>query len=466
MKFSRLVVQILLVVAVVTSFILSFFIWTNTARYQRGRNIDVSTSDVDKNKTPINQIISPTQVIWQDGKEQRLIYNNKDNISVSMQKIIKNWKVGAFSQEFSKDGAKYQKMIQRKNMIQLVYPTNISIRTLGYLMNNTTLQKATDHQFNRILFSVNDKDDDNIYLANDKTYTVYKASVKDASSKPIIKLAKKANIDLKIKLNLMKHGVVTFYTEPVTLKSYSYVLSTKADSEYTTNLFDSNTDDINSSTNGNVYTYNVGESKRLVSDHEKNELTFSDYTDTSVPKDMLSFFQRGYKQATNIQNSVSNLRLYEASWKNKSLVYREYVEGFPIFKKIEFGSIKISFSRNGSTESFLSKVLEVPVPSDMRNATLKPTTEIVKELNNIGYSPSEIQKLEVGYQWTNEEDNSDVIDLEPTYYIKIDDHWRSFESWTNMSAETSSSQNNSSSSSSSTSQSSNYATQSSSSEGE
>lgn len=443
MKFSRLVVQILLVVAVVTSFILSFFIWTNTARYQRGRNIDVSTSDVDKNKTPIDQIISPTQIIWQDGKDQRLLYNNKDNISFNMQKTIKNWKVGEFKEEFTKDGAKYQKLIQRKDMIQLIYPTDISIRTLGYLLGNNQLQKAKDHPFNRILLSTDDKDTDEIYLANDENYTVYEASVKGASADPIIKLARKANIDLKVKLNLMKHGVVTFYSDPITLKRYSYVMSSKADSEYTTNLFDTNTDDINNSAEGNTYTYSVGESKRLVSDHDKNELTFSDYTDTSVPKDLLTFFQRGYKKATNIQNSVSNLRLYDASWKNKTLIYREYVEGFPIFKKSEFGSIKIVFSRNGSTEQFLNKVLEVPVPSDLRNVTLKPTTEIMKELNNAGYSPSDIQKLEVGYQWTNEEDNNSVVDLEPTYYIKINNHWKSFDDWTGISAQTVSSYNSS-----------------------
>lgn len=441
MKFSRLIVQILLVVAVITSFVLSFFIWTNTARYQRDRNVDVASSDVDKNKTPIDQIISPTQVIWQDGKNQRLIYNNKDNISFNMQDIIKDWKVGTFHREFSKDGAKYQKMIQKKKMIQLVYPTNISIRTLGYLMSNNQLQKAKDHPFNRILFSTDEDDENEVYLANDKTYTVYEASVKGASAAPILKLAKKANIDLKVKLNLLKHGVVTFYSEPITLKRYSYVMSSKDDSEYTANLFDTNSDEINNSSNGNVFSYSVGESKRLVSDHDKNELTFSDYTDTSVPKDYLSFFQRGYKKATNIQDSVSNLRLYDANWKEKTLVYREYVEGFPIFKKSEYGSIKIAFSRNGSSEQFLNKVLEVPVPSDMRNATLKPTTQIMTELDNIGISPSDVQKLEVGYQWTNEENNSSVIDLEPTYYIKVDNHWRSFEDWTGMSAETTSSQN-------------------------
>ncbi|WP_207105307.1 hypothetical protein, partial [Bacillus velezensis] len=91
-----------------------------------------------------------------------------------------------------------------------------------------------------------------------------------------------------------------------------------------------------------------------------------------------------YQKIINLQNSVSNLRLYNANWKEKDLVFREYVEGFPIFKKSQFGSIRIKFSRKGSTEHFLNKVLEVPVPSDQASTRLKSTTEIFKGLQNVG----------------------------------------------------------------------------------
>ncbi|WP_125588363.1 YycH family regulatory protein [Companilactobacillus jidongensis] len=435
MKFSRLIVQILLVIAVITSIVLSFYIWTNTARYQAGRNIDVTTTDTDKNKIPIDQVISPTQVIWQDGTDQRLIYNNEENISMSIQKVMKDWNVGEPKQIFKKDGAKYQKMIQQENAVQLVYPTAISVKTLGYLLDSTALRQAKDYSFNRIIFTLKNKKDNYIYLANDSNYAVYRAKVKSASSEPILKLARKTNIDLKVRLNLLKHGVFTFYTEPIKMRTYSYVMSGKKDSEYTTALFDSNSDDLVTSQAENVYTYNYGETKRLISDHDKGELTFYDYTDTSVPKDRLSFFQRGYNKAVNLQNSVSNLRLYNADWSTKELTYREYVEGFPIFKKSQFGSIKIKFSRNGTTEYFLNKVLEVPVPSDQSATTLKSTTNILKGMEKAGYSPNDIQDIEVGYQWESEADNEDVIDLTPTYYIRIGSHWKTYSDWTNESAE-------------------------------
>jgi len=435
MKFSRVIVQLLLVVAVVTSIVLSFFIWTNTARYQRGRNIDVTSADSNKNEIPMNQVISPTSVIWHDETDQHLIYNSNENISLSIQKVMQDWKIETPKQISKKDGAYYQKVIQGKNMLQLVYPTSITSSTLGYLLNNDSLKNDKGYQFNRILINLKDKKDQNIYLANDNNYAVYRAKVKNASAVPITKLVKKANINLKVRLDIMKHGVFISYVDPIKLKSYSYVISGKQDGEYTTALFDSNTNGLVSSENNNVYTYNYGESKRLTSDHNTEELTFDDFTDTSVPKTQLTFLQRGYQKVVNLQNSVSNLRLYKADWKDKDLIFREYVEGFPIFKKSQFGSIRIKFSRKGSTEHFLNKVLEVPVPSNQAETKLKSTNEIFKGLQRVGFSPNDIQSIEVGYQWESETDNEKVVDLKPTYYIRIDNHWKPYDEWTNESAE-------------------------------
>ncbi|CAJ1202213.1 YycH family regulatory protein [Companilactobacillus nantensis] len=435
MKFSRVVVQALLVVAVITSIVLSFFIWTNTARYQRGRNIDVTSAESNKNEIPMNQVISPTSVIWHDETDQHLIYNSNENISLSIQKVMQDWKIDEPKLISDKDGAKYQKVIQAKNTLQMVYPTSISINTLGYLLNNDSLKNDKSNQFNRILVNLKDKKDQNIYLANDDNYAVYKAKVKNASSVPISKLVDKANIDLKVRLDIMKHGVFTSYVDPIKLKTYSYVISGKKDGEYTTALFDSNTNGLVTSEDNGVYTYNYGESKRLISDHNTEELTFEDYTDTSVPKTQLAFLQRGYQKVTNLQNSISNLRLYSADWSDKDLIFREYVEGFPIFKKSQFGSIRIKFSRKGSTEHFLNKVLEVPVPSNSAATKLKSTNEIFKGLQRAGYSPNDVQGIEVGYQWEAEADNEKVVDLKPTYYVKIGGHWKAYEEWTNESAE-------------------------------
>jgi len=267
MKFSRLIVQILLTVAVITSIVLSFFIWTNTARYQRGRNIDVTSAESNKNEIPMNQVISPTSVIWHDETDQHLIYNSNENISLSVQKVMQDWKISEPKQVSKKDGAYYQKIIQGKNMLQMVYPTAISINTFGYLLNNDSLKNDKSNQFNRILVNLKDKKDPNIYLANDNNYAVYKAKLKNASSEPLKKLVKKANINLKVRLDIMKHGVFTSYVDPIKLKTYSYVISGKQDGEYTTALFDSNTNGLVTSEDNGVYTYNYGESKRLICIH-------------------------------------------------------------------------------------------------------------------------------------------------------------------------------------------------------
>ena len=161
MKFSRLIIQILLVIAVITSIVLSFFIWTNTARYQRGRNIDVTSTQSNKNEVPINQVISATSVIWHDGQDQKLIYNSNDNIALSIQKIMQDWKIDSPKLVSKKDGAYYQKVIQSKDVIQLVYPTSVSTSIWGYLLNNNSLRNDKSYSFNRILINLKDKKDNN-----------------------------------------------------------------------------------------------------------------------------------------------------------------------------------------------------------------------------------------------------------------------------------------------------------------
>src|SRR5699024_6568336 len=150
MKFSRLIVQVLLVIAVITSIVLSFFIWTNTARYQRGRNIDVTDAESNKNEIPMNQVISPTSVMWHDEDDKHLIYNSNENISLSIQNIMQDWKIDDPKLVTKKDGAYYQKVIQAKNTIQMFYPTAITANVLGYLLNNDSLKDENGKQFNRI----------------------------------------------------------------------------------------------------------------------------------------------------------------------------------------------------------------------------------------------------------------------------------------------------------------------------
>jgi Uncharacterized protein conserved in bacteria len=189
-----------------------------------------------------------------------LIYNSNENISLSIQKIMQDWKLDRPKEVSKRDGAYYQKIIQSKNMLQLVYPTAITTNTFGNLLNNASLKNDKGSSFNRILINLKDKKDQNIYFANDSNYAVYKTKVSNASSKPLTKLVDQANINLKVKLNIMKHGVFTFYVDPIKLQSYSYVISGKQDSEYTTALFDSNTSGLVTSEDNNVYTYSYGES--------------------------------------------------------------------------------------------------------------------------------------------------------------------------------------------------------------
>ena len=85
---------------------------------------------------------------------------------------MQDWKINSPKLVSKKNGAYYQKLIQSKDTIQMVYPTAITTGTLGYLLDNNSLKNEKSDQFNRILINLKNKNDQNIYLANDEQFPV------------------------------------------------------------------------------------------------------------------------------------------------------------------------------------------------------------------------------------------------------------------------------------------------------
>ncbi|WP_244087991.1 YycH family regulatory protein [Companilactobacillus sp. RD055328] len=421
MKISRLIVQTLVVVAIAISFVLSFLILTNNSRYQMQPKTDVAEKKSSKqNVVQKEELYSPSQIIWNDGTDQRLVYNNKHNVVKSVQKDMSTWKFGKVSVLSKNNTEKYKKFVNSKDSLQLFYPLQMSVSYYGDLLKQDNLSKEDKYMFNRVLFHFDHKDK-NIYLGNDRNHTVYKLSVNSGSSEEIVKLLKNTDISLKINLVVRDKTVSVDYVDHVVMNTYSYLVTKQEDNNYVSNLLGSN--NISTRQSGDTSTYSANSYQRLVSDSKKNQLTYYDYSKDDLPKSKTEMLNNGYKLINKINSPLSNAKLAYVDWKNRVLVYREYVEGFPTFKKSDIGAVKVSFQDSGTIAQFSNKVIQVPIPSDQKPVTLKNTAEIIEDLKNGGYTIDKIEDIDLGYEWTIDKDNSDVVDLSPSYFIRIGNKW-------------------------------------------
>ncbi|MFV0560652.1 MAG: two-component system activity regulator YycH, partial [Enterococcus sp.] len=114
-----------------------------------------------------------------------------------------------------------------------------------------------------------------------------------------------------------------------------------------------------------------------------------------------------------------------------TLIYRTFVEGFPVFGTNSKGEFSIEINSNAPTNEQVKietslNAIQVPIPSD-EEVELPSTTDVIDQLTNAGAENDKISSLIVGYTWQNVKETNRVVDLSPTWYIKYDAKWYSLD---------------------------------------
>lgn len=424
MKISRLVVQTLVVIAIGISFILTFLIFTNNARYRTQPN-----TDDNNNKLGVQRVVkkrdvyAPSQILWNDNGQVRMVYNNKHNIVSAVQKDMSKWNYGQIKTTSKNDKDKYEKFVNSKDSLQLFYAFQMPLDYYGKILDKKNLASEHKIKFDRILFHV-EKRDQVIYLGNDKTHTIYKISVNSGSSERIEKLLRKTDVAINVKLLVDDKRVLINYENGVALKSYSYLVSKQEDNSYISTLLGSN--NISTHKSADATTYSPSSYQKLVS-YKNNTLNYYNYEKDQSPKNSQEVLDRGLDLVNQINTPLSNAKLAYANWKTKTLVFREYIEGFPTFYKSDFGAVRIVFNKSEQLTQFSNQVIQVPVPSDSTPVRLKSTDQVMADLKAHGFDTKKIQFIDLGYKWEDDPENKEIVHLVPAYFIRVDQSWSSLQ---------------------------------------
>ena len=149
------------------------------------------------------------------------------------------------------------------------------------------------------------------------------------------------------------------------------------------------------------------------------------YEDTKSPTGLTKSFETSFAALLKTGNSLSGMRFYSYDEDTNSTTYRTYVEGFPVFYQTNFGSVKVQLLPTGQRVDFSNYSLQVPVPAGDKPVALPSTQAVLNQMTKNGFLLENIDNIQVGYEWTQETSNNQVIDLNPTYFIQYKGVWRS-----------------------------------------
>ncbi|GKT04215.1 YycH family regulatory protein [Furfurilactobacillus sp. WILCCON 0119] len=429
-KLKHGILPMTLFVLVLISVGLSLVIWTNPARYDRSRTTTAtSTTRSTVTTRTLADIYLPTQVIVTNKSGQSTsIYNPKVNLVTTIRNEIKNWRMTNFRKVSQGDKKTYEQLLAKKNMVQLNYADNIGRSIFNDSYNQQVLM-STSARFSRIVFSTTKPGE--MYLLNDDNQAIYQISVAHQQLKQIRTVLADADQRYPVTQTVYKDHTLTCYTDPVKVAKYSYLVGQQNESFFVTTLLNAGEASSVNVRRSNGHTiYFDGSYKRLTVTDKTGATTFEDYNaNNHITKDLGNNLKKSFSGLTSTGLTLDSIRYFNNEDNGRQVTYRSYVEGFPIFNQTDFGAVQVKNKRAGTEEiNFTLTNLQVPLPTDSNSTETLPATQtVLDQLAAVGVNGDKIKDIVLGYEWENNYDSKQVVDLQPTYYVYLNGKWQAYQ---------------------------------------
>lgn len=399
---------ILLVFLVSLSLFFTYNVWLHPVTGDKVTNQVNQIKDTTELDT--KKLFLANQIVQHDeGKSNILIGNG----------LIKKVQDQISSMNFEKIGqlevlsdTHYLDAINETGQVELVYPYTFTLnKYIKYYELNLDASDVSMKEFNRI--SVKAKENKLIFY-NDENRSMLETSV-DFSQSQFAKIINQKDIEsVPVVLSQIDNHLMYLYQDTITLKKYNYIYSTQAQNIFKT-IFFGNNNEIQTIDSQAEVTYLGNDSTRLIVNENTGTVTFKEVGKTEKTlDDSLTYVKMVSKELTN-------LRLFEKN--NSRLQYLMFIEGYPIINQNYKGQISFEVNSKQSVQTVTTNLeaIQVPIPTDA-TVSLKSSKSIIDAIKD--KDPSiKIENICIGYTWHNLGDNTQVVELVPEWFVKIDNQW-------------------------------------------
>lgn len=420
MKWTNRAIRYGLAVMILLSLFLSWKIWTSPRSIQEDKNVS-GNNVVIQEKSP-SDVFLPTSFILH--RSNQSLHSTRESTIASIMKEISHMDFSDVSLISSKDEEQYYEIQKKDNSLEMVYPDTFSFTYFTDIFQGKTKEDANNKLlFNRFIFSFNDG---RVYFMNDRDYDIYEVNEEIDLKKIKQILSHKNQHYLKVsnRHEWLPHQY--YLDEPIELKKYSYILASQS---YTTfsQAFFANTDDLYSQDERDKLHLSNPENESLTLNYQTHEVQFVGRNQSEHEKKSTNLYRESFYYVGRLGNAFGPIRYFNKS--GTSIIYKNFVEGFPVIGDYYRGKIKVTImSLNNLEIKTNQETIQIPIPSD-KQVTLPNTEEVVQSLSDQGFPMEEIQSIQIGYTWKSNSEVSQVVDLTPEWYVRKDNEWKTIDEW-------------------------------------
>jgi len=144
-------------------------------------------------------------------------------------------------------------------------------------------------------------------------------------------------------------------------------------------------------------------------------------------------FNESYTHLNNLENWTDAVHYDRYNSGNKTMIYRRYLDGIPIFSENSFEvTSEVRVLENGLSHLRLPlRVIQTPISLDGPSTKeLRSGVEVVEIIESLeDETILNIDDLAVGLGWNESEESSQVIHFEPNWYVRQGENWQSLQSF-------------------------------------
>lgn len=431
MRFSKYLIPLALTIAVFVSLTLSVVLWTNPANYRTNKQTAQSPTSQQMVK-PRGYVYSPVQAIHTNADGSQVILVNKlVNTVTEIKKTMKNYKDPHIKTLSKNSKVDYFRIANQTDSIMLNYSDTVSMKMVNHIVHNR-FKKLPNYKINRIVLPTNNST--KLYLLADKNFTVYEIDIKKHSLKSLNNVLKMDMRTQPASFKLLNNQPTVYVTTAVQMQPYKYLIDRQSDDYYVSRLLNSaDSQNINVKRRKKTTIYGDQSSLQLIFNSSNRMAEFSDFRPNHNLRNLTSTLNDSYKNLIKLGVPMDNVRFFSYDQKTRSVMYRTYVEGFPIFRSDGFGTVSTrTLNSSAQRSEFSLDNPEVPLPSNKGYTSLPSTETMLKRLENRGYNVKKISKTRIGYTWTKDKTSPLLIDLTPDWYVYYNNRWLSYTSLMNQ----------------------------------
>lgn len=413
-KLGENLLKISVILMVLLSLFLSWKIWTKPANRQFQDRTDKVKAVIQKKE--MTEVYMPTKLFYHHGSGDHFLYTNKESTMKSLHEKIVSLGFGS-SKVLST--AEITNLTTKRDLFNLVYPSPIPI-SLFINMNNVSATLPHDSKnflFNWLVMSL---DDNKLYFVDYKNKTGIEFDIKGniASIASILDAESNNYVTAILPTDELNYAGIYYLADSTKLKTYSYIIATQSFTTFSRGFFNQPNDLF--SNEGENLSLSNSEGESLTIDSKTGEVNYFGKLKQDHSESINELYYETFQYVEDMGSSLGNLRYFSDT--GSEVIYRNYVEGFPVFGDNMKGSMAATVQNKNVFIKANQDTLQIPLPSD-DSVTLVPTQEVVDSLINKGVDMSKVSDIQIGYKWQQNKETQQAIDLVPSWYVNYDNMW-------------------------------------------